>query len=87
MRIVVQGRVQGVGFRDATLRQGRRLGLRGWVKNRQDGAVEILAEGGHAPVAELVAWCANGPAAARVTAVDTNDVSTGSPLSEFAIRW
>ena len=44
-RIVVRGRVQGVGFRYATVSEARRLGLHGWARNAPDGSVEIVAEG------------------------------------------
>ena len=50
MRIIVRGRVQGVGFRYATVSEARRLGLAGWARNAPDGSVEILAEGDPAAV-------------------------------------
>lgn len=73
VRAIVTGRVQGVSFRVATADEARRLGLAGWVKNLDDGSVELEAEGPDDRVAELVAWCAHGPPAARVAQVVTEE--------------
>jgi acylphosphatase len=69
VHLLISGRVQGVGFRWATQREGSRLGLRGWVRNLADGRVEVVAEGAEAQVEELVEWCRQGPAGARVSEV------------------
>lgn len=69
VRLIVQGRVQGVGYRWWTRETARGLGLDGWVRNLTDGSVEILAIGGAQAVDQLVARCHEGPAAARVSAV------------------
>ncbi|GAC1354331.1 MAG: acylphosphatase [Polyangiales bacterium] len=66
VHVVVKGRVQGVFFRAATQREAKRLGLSGWVKNRPDGAVEILAEGEEQSLRQLCMWAEKGPSAARV---------------------
>lgn len=66
----VRGRVQGVFFRASTQREARRLGLTGWVKNRPDSSVEILAEGEEDALKELISWANHGPTAARVDRVD-----------------
>ena len=66
VQVTVKGRVQGVFFRAATQREARRLGLTGWVKNRGDGAVEILAEGEEISLRQLSMWAERGPSAARV---------------------
>jgi acylphosphatase len=70
VQLFVRGRVQGVYFRAATQREARRLGITGWVKNRPDGSVEILAEGEEDQLKELIAWANRGPSAARVERVD-----------------
>jgi acylphosphatase len=70
VQLFVRGRVQGVYFRAATQREARRLVITGWVKNRQDGSVEILAEGEEDQLKELIAWANRGPSAARVERVD-----------------
>ncbi|MFH1489827.1 MAG: acylphosphatase [Pseudomonadota bacterium] len=69
VRLIIEGRVQGVWFRDSTRREALALGVTGWVKNRPDGAVEVLAEGLREPVRKLVAWCHHGPPAAGVDRV------------------
>lgn len=69
VRLIIEGRVQGVWFRDSTRREAVGLGVCGWVKNRPDGAVEVLAEGPEERVKKLGAWCRKGPPAARVTQV------------------
>ena len=73
VRLIVSGRVQGVYFRDSCRAEARRLGVGGWVRNRPDGTVEVVAEGPRGPVGELVAWCREGPARAHVTHVDITD--------------
>lgn len=69
VRLVIEGRVQGVFFRDSTRRKAIELGVRGWVKNRSDGTVEALAEGDEDDVASLIVWCHEGPPHARVDRV------------------
>ncbi len=66
LRVRVQGRVQGVGFRYFALQHARRLGLRGYVRNCPDGSVEVLAEGDRTALEELLALLRQGPPAARV---------------------
>jgi acylphosphatase len=68
-RLVISGRVQGVGFRAWTRREARRRGLRGWVRNLRDGRVEALIIGDPAAVETLIAACHRGPATARVSEV------------------
>ena len=68
-RLVVEGRVQGVSYRDWTLRKARAFGLDGWVRNRADGSVEILLCGPERAVADMIAACRRGPPLARVDGV------------------
>ena len=65
-RVVVRGRVQGVGYRAWVEYQARRLALSGWVRNRRDGSVEAVFEGEASIVANMVASCRQGPGSARV---------------------
>ena len=67
----VRGDVQGVGFRYWTREHARRLGLRGFVRNRPEGSVEVVAGGTIGQLDELAALLARGPSAARVQVVDT----------------
>jgi acylphosphatase len=68
-RLVVTGRVQGVGYRWWTVGTAQRLGLSGWVRNRRDGSVEIQANGPADRLDALALACETGPRAARVDAV------------------
>lgn len=66
VRLRVSGRVQGVYFRASTQERARALGLSGWVRNTPDGAVELEAQGRPDQLEALIAWCNEGPPAARV---------------------
>jgi acylphosphatase len=81
----IKGRVQGVCFRDSTRQRAGELGVRGWVRNRRDGDVEVLAEGPRDRVDALVAWCHKGPPAARVEQVLVQDEDPRGDLSRFAV--
>jgi acylphosphatase len=72
-RVVVGGRVQGVGYRESCRRQAERLGLSGWVRNCSDGSVEAVFEGETEAVDAAVAWCRKGPRWAAVRSVDVYD--------------
>ena len=84
-RLVVRGLVQGVFFRDSVLRHATSLGVRGWVRNTHDGAVEAVFEGEPEAVARLVEFCQRGPRGARVDDVEVFTESVEG-LSGFAIR-
>ncbi len=72
-RAVVQGRVQGVGFRYFAVRAARELGVAGWVRNLPDGSVETLAEGEAAAVERYLDKLRRGPSASRVDGVVVED--------------
>ena len=85
VHLVVRGRVQGVYFRASAQREARRLGLTGWVRNRPDGFVELLAEGDEDEVKELIGWSHRGPGAARVDSVDVRWRSYSGEFPDFRI--
>ena len=66
VRVRIEGRVQGVFFRDWMQREARSLGLTGWVRNRLDGTVEATISGDPTLVDDMLARCRRGPPAARV---------------------
>ena len=70
VRLIIEGRVQGVWFRDSTRSEALTLGVSGWVRNRRDGSVEAIAEGPEDQVKKLVSWCHQGPTRANVSRVD-----------------
>jgi acylphosphatase len=72
-RVVVHGRVQGVFFRDSTEKEARSRGVAGWVRNRDDGAVEAVFEGDPDAVEALVEFCRSGPSRADVERVDVEE--------------
>ena len=74
-RYVVQGRVQGVGYRYFVLRQADALGVSGFARNRVDGAVEVVAEGKDAALADFEARLREGPAFAEVANVEREAIA------------
>jgi acylphosphatase len=82
---IVKGVVQGVCFRMYTLEEGARLGLTGWVKNRDDGTVEVVAEGEEEAVGKLRDWCHRGPPHARVTDVTESYAEPSGSFDAFRI--
>ena len=82
-RLVIAGRVQGVGFREATVDAARAAGVSGWVRNRVDGTVEALAQGEPAAVDRFVEWCRHGPRIARVSAVAIAEADADPALDGF----
>ena len=85
VRAAVHGRVQGVGFREATRRRARELGALGWVRNSDDGSVSVHAEGPPAAVTTLLEWLQAGPRGAAVENVETEDVRVEGH-EQFAVR-
>ena len=84
-RYRLSGRVQGVGFRYFTYRSAQRLGVRGWVRNRDDGAVEVHAEAETGILKDFEAQLRTGPFFARVLGLEWNNVSPG-PFLNFSIE-
>jgi acylphosphatase len=84
-RLVIAGRVQGVGFRYALADEARMRGLGGWVRNRRDGRVEALVSGPVADVEAMIAWARVGPAAAQVSSIDVEEaIATSGPFEIVA---
>jgi acylphosphatase len=84
-RIVVTGRVQGVFFRDSIRRLASEEGVRGWVGNRSDGAVEAVFEGDPAGVERMLEFARHGPPGARVEGAEVFD-EPSEDLPDFRIR-
>jgi acylphosphatase len=84
VRVRIEGRVQGVGYRYWTERVAGELGLSGWVRNRRDGAVEALFSGPADDVARMLERCRAGPPSAQVTAVEVVEEGAAAPAG-FAV--
>jgi acylphosphatase len=91
LRAIVIGRVQGVGYRASAAHEARRLGVRGWVRNRYDGTVELEAHAEAAVLETFLVYLRHGPPGARVRSVDvewlpaSSDAGSSSEFS-FEIR-
>jgi acylphosphatase len=85
-RLVLSGRVQGVGFRFFTEELARREGLGGWVRNRPDGAVEVFLEGESESVERVEAKVRRGPPQARVDDVIADDDVPAGRAGRFDVR-
>lgn len=83
--VVVTGRVQGVGFRWSTRRAAERIGVAGWVRNREDGTVEAHIEGPDERVATMLAWLEQGPSESQVTHLEVTDTPPEAIVG-FGIR-
>jgi acylphosphatase len=84
-RLIVHGRVHGVGFRVFVARAAQARGVAGWVRNRPDGTVEAVLEGQRERVESVVALCREGPRASDVTSVETADEQPEG-LRSFEVR-
>ena len=85
-RYRVMGRVQGVGFRYFVLREAETLGVAGWVRNRADGSVEVLAAGSNEALESLRHRLDEGPRSSRVTSVSAMDEALEQVPDAFEIR-
>jgi acylphosphatase len=86
LRAEVYGEVQGVGFRAFVLRRGMGLGLTGWVRNRGDGSVELLAEGSRTALESLLEDVQRGPSASTVERVEAAWEDATSEYRMFGLR-
>ena len=87
VHLIVHGRVQGVFFRASARDRARQLGLSGWVRNRSDGAVELVAEGERSDLDELLKAARQGPRHARVDNVDAKWSDAEGGLDRFDLTY
>ena len=85
--IFVSGRVQGVFFRQSTKVMAIKNNLNGWVRNLDDGQVEIVAEGEKQNIENLVNWCKTGPANSRVDEFELLEENSTSEFKNFEVRY
>lgn len=84
-RLIIAGRVQGIGYRDWMCAQAEALGVSGWVRNRADGTVEALVDGEEGAVQELLRACRRGPRLAVVTEI-TEELAAPPEMPGFERR-
>ena len=84
-RVIVHGRVQDVWFRASTLKEARRAGVEGWVRNQLDGTVEAVFEGNPQAVARMIEFVRSGPDLAHVERVDVREEPVQSERG-FSVR-
>ena len=87
IRITIRGKVQRVGFRYYIKTIAYKMGLDGWVKNTQEGDVEILVEGPERLLKEFVNYCKKGPALSKIEDVEVNDDFSAEKLRGFEILF
>jgi len=86
-RVIIEGRVQGVFFRQHTQEMAHDLGLTGWVKNRSDGTVEALFHGERGRIDQIIQWCHRGPSQARVKKVTVEWEVPSGDFQDFLITY
>jgi len=87
LHLLVYGLVQGVGFRFAAERMAKQWKLVGWVRNNEDGSVEIVVEGEEKNLRAFRNWCYNGPKAAQVEKVEEEWSETRDEFENFLIKF
>ncbi len=87
IHILIYGDVQGVFFRAGTRSTAMELGVTGWVRNVEDGSVEVVAEGEKEKLERLLEWCSHGPAGASVTKVEQEWLENRDEFEDFRIRY
>ncbi len=85
--VIVEGRVQGVCFRDYTYRQALQLNLSGWVRNKVDGTVEAMFRGAEKDVQSMLDWLWQGSPRSRVDNIRTREVTSEDNFTTFEIRF
>lgn len=87
IHVIISGRVQGVFFRAETQRAAMGFNLTGWVRNMQDGRVEAVFEGENDAMDKMLAWCHQGPPAARVESVTITEENYLGEFRNFNIKY
>ena len=87
VHLLISGRVQGVTFRASTKRKAQSLGLKGWVRNTDDGKVEAVIEGEKEKIEKLIEWAKRGPRLADVENIKINWKEGKNKFDEFQIRY
>lgn len=86
VHLFISGFVQGIGFRQFVKSHAQELGLTGWVKNTQDGGVEIIAQGKKESLDQLVMFCKKGPPLSKITDISARFENVRKPFSGFVVN-
>jgi len=87
IHISVTGRVQGVFFRQSARVMAIKNDVDGWIRNLDDGKVEIVAEGEESNINALVDWCKTGPANSRVDKFELSEENYTGEFEKFEVRY
>lgn len=87
LHLFIEGRVQGVFYRDSTRRMAHDLGLPGWVRNLSDGRVEAVFEGPEDLLNQALTWCYQGSPSARVDRIEIDWAEPIEGLTQFKVRY
>ncbi|RKE25202.1 acylphosphatase [Paraburkholderia sp. BL23I1N1] len=79
--VQVRGQVQGIGYREACVRQAQTAGVTGWVRNRLDGSVEVMLQGSPEQLADMCVWLSEGMSAALVETLEVTEMQP--PFARF----
>ncbi|HBU27668.1 TPA: acylphosphatase [Candidatus Uhrbacteria bacterium] len=85
LHVRIEGRVQGVGYRNSLKDMAVKLGIRGWVRNRGDGSVEVHMVGNTEALQSLLAWCQNGSPLASVSTIHATELDDVPNYSAFSL--
>ena len=84
VHLIIKGKVQGVFYRQSARKEAVRLGVTGWVKNNEDGAVTAVATGTEEQIQQFIKWCRQGPTLAQVTEVIVSE-TPHEPYTTFEV--
>lgn len=87
LALKIYGTVQGIGYRYTSQKEARKCGFTGYVRNLDDGAVEIVVEGGEKNLKDFIDWCYNGIGSAQVLKIEQNWSKATGEFSDFVIRF
>ena len=87
VHVIIEGRVQGVFFRDYARRQAHLLKLKGWIKNLPDGAAEVIMSGTSENIDAMIEWFHTGSPLSIVSSVQVDEVMPTEKLTKFEIRY
>ena len=87
LHLTISGYVQGVFYRMHAQQTANAMGLVGWVRNSEDGGVEVVAEGEPDKLQKLLAWCRKGPPSATVTGIRDAWEPASGEFTDFSIRY